>query len=431
MQTKSIFHKVVVYGAGVIAITILILTGCGGSGSANDSSVCAQPNPLNIIASPSVNATTSHDAHTAPFRVDRSGIGSLGLFASAITYADIDGDTVKDIFVAPGSSMVAPGGGNGIPTSVRMYRNTAGTVTFDNTVWGTVAIPTTIWGRKALTGDYNGDGKPDFAVVDHGWDAPPFPGAPPLVLLSSTSGIYIKATGLDTLIGFHHGGASGDIDNDGDIDIFLTAGGGNIGFPLFLLNDGSGNFTVNTDRVPCELTNMRPLFSAELVDIDGDGYLDLQVGGVEPPSGDLRTTIYWGGPNGHFTAAQSTQLPTVSGFTDQLDFDARDLDGDGDRDLLITRTQHNYQGYFIQYLRNDGNRSFTDVTSTRITGNTDTAAMWIDWISVGDANGDGFIDIYTENADPSSTNVVWINDLNGNFVRSPSIASTLPVMRPQ
>ena len=427
MQLKPILRKAITYCTGITTITALILAGCGGGGGSSTSS---PPPSLNIVANPLINAKTSHDLRTAPFRINRSGI-SNSLFSNAMAYADIDGDTDIDLFVAPGDT--SPGSsGTGTPTAIRMYRNTTGSLATDTTIWGGSTVPTTIWPRKALTGDYNGDGVPDFAVIDHGWDAPPFPGAAPLVILSAPGGTYKKATGLDTLIGFHHGGASGDIDNDGDIDIFLAAGGGNTGNPMFLLNDGTGNFTVNTDRIPSELrTNTLPFFSAELVDIDGDGFLDLQVGGVEPPSGNLRTTIYWGSTSGYYDASLSTQLPTVSGYTDQLDFDARDLDGDGDRDLLITRTSHNYQGYSIQYLRNDGNRSFTDVTATRITGSSDATAPWIDWISVGDVNGDGFIDIYTENATPGSADVVWINDGSGNFTRaSASTASTMPVITP-
>lgn len=350
------------------------------------------------------------------------------MFSQAYTYADIDGDGDVDLFSAPMDQTPTNNGTDGTPVNVRMYRNNGGVFTQDDTVWAGSPIPSTIWGRKALTGDYNGDGKPDFAVIATGWDAPPFPGAPPLVLLSSANGTYTKATGLDGIIGFHHGGASGDIDNDGDIDIFLTSGGGNIGVPLFLINDGSGNFTANTDRVPCELTGAVPLFSAELIDIDGDGYLDLQVGGVEPPSGSLPTTIYWGSTTGYYSAAQSTQLPTAPGFTDQLDFDARDLDGDSKRDLLITRTSHNYLGYSIQYLHNNGNRTFTDVTAARITGgNSKTIGYWIDWVRVGDANGDGFVDIYTENTDSYMPYAVWINDGAGNFTFSLT-GSTLPLV---
>lgn len=45
--------------------------------------------------------------------------------------------------------------------------------------------------------------------------------------------------------GFYHGACSGDIDNDGDLDIFAL--GGNNSY--FLINDGKGNFTYSFNQI--------------------------------------------------------------------------------------------------------------------------------------------------------------------------------------
>ena len=97
--------------------------------------------------------------------------------------------------------------------------------------------------RKILPGDFNNDGKLDAFIIAHGYDAEPFPGESQAILINN--GYDLKK--IENTFVFGHGGASADIDNDGDLDIFVM--GGSKDDALFLINDGNGNFTVKNNLI--------------------------------------------------------------------------------------------------------------------------------------------------------------------------------------
>jgi len=105
-------------------------------------------------------------------------------------------------------------------------------------------------------------------------------------------------------------------------------------------------------------------------------------------------------------------LPGVAGQGIVLDLDAGDIDKDGDRDVVLTRTGSDnfYVGYYIQVVVNNGDRQFTDDTTNRIT--IGTGANWIDWIRLQDKNDDQFADIVVDDA---ARNLIWWNDGTGKF----------------
>ena len=87
--------------------------------------------------------------------------------------------------------------------------------------------------------------------------------------------------------GFTHGGASADVDLDGDLDIFICATDDNIEGVL-LENDGNGNFSENTSIID---NQERAFLEAEFYDLNGDNYPDLIIDGnlwgVQSPNDNI------------------------------------------------------------------------------------------------------------------------------------------------
>ena len=328
----------------------------------------------------------------------------------AVAYGDFDGDGDEDIF-APELSLDADGMLSPIPVPVKLYANDGGRFSLADWMFSG-EIPKAVHPRKALTGDFNGDGKPDIFLAAHGYDAPPFPGEPPVLLLSSDNGLQYVSNLADLdgyRVGFHHSAASADIDHDGDLDIFVTDSQSS---SFFLKNDGEGVFVYDTSAVPSDLRHPMGIYTSELIDVDDDGYPDLLVGGHEFEG--MPITIYWGGSSGIYTNWRKTTLPAIEGYGIVLDLDAEDLDGDGMRDIVVNRTGDDpfYTGYFLQIVAGVGERQFTDETAQRIPDGADSDA-WLLWVRLDDLNGDGYPDILID--DPFNWGLHWLNDGAGHF----------------
>ena len=165
---------------------------------------------------------------------------------------------------------------------------------------------------------------------------------------------------LDEFSGFQHGAASADVDADGDLDIIAALASSSskntkFGVVWMLINDGSGNF------VQKKLNNVgvrgTGYYTVELVDVDQDGYVDLLLGGSEPMTPTL-TEIYWGSNLGDYVNWNKTTLPVVPGYIFAIDIDVGDIDNDGDKDIILTRTGSDeglgtYIGYHVQILKNN------------------------------------------------------------------------------
>jgi hypothetical protein len=334
-----------------------------------------------------------------------------GVFTHGAAYADFNRDGRVDVLVSSGT-------GQNERTPIRIMINT-GSGFADETGTGlSNAQPGLIHARKAIVGDYNGDGWPDVFVAGHGYDQPPFPGEYPQLFMSNGNGTLRYDNQLEALVGFDHAAASGDIDGNGSVDILVVQQGQ----PYLLINDGAGHFSKNSARMPADV-QWKNHYTGELADVDRDGYLDMLLGGHEFEGAE--TEVYWGDGSGSFDAARKTVLPTMPGKGIVMDFAVDDVDGDGLRDLVVLRTGESpfYSGRALQVLRQWAPRAFADETGARMT--MDTTSGWLDFVRLQDMDGDQHPDIFVDNANEQyGGQYAWRN--NGQGVFAPYVGAVKP-----
>ena len=126
------------------------------------------------------------------------------------------------------------------------------------------------------------------------------------------------------------GAALGDLDGDGDLDVYAAVGtlnrGGSRGLAdRMLLNDGTGNFTGSGHRLGDTGSS-----SVALGDLDSDGDPDALVGTFDGAVVWINQGRAQGGQAGKFVPSGQK----ITGNQSRFVFLA-DLDGDGDQDALI------------------------------------------------------------------------------------------------
>nr|WP_255726499.1 FG-GAP-like repeat-containing protein [Microvirga sp. ACRRW] len=285
-----------------------------------------------------------------------------------------------------------------------------------------------------FVGDLNGDGVDDFFSGNSGYDKPPFPGERNTLMLSSGKKLVNASSTLPSRNEFTHSVTGGDIDNDGDIDLFVGVMGWNEFGPYLLINDGKGRFTQNDSFIPdaigkgfnFDATHSVPV--AKFVDINADGFLDLVAGFSE--ASEKAGVAYLNDGTGHFMPESASYLPTgVFGAKNTIvtDIVGVDVNRDGYNDIVLSTTGGDrekgnwYRGQKLQVLINDGTGHFRDETSARVKQNG--KGNWNQSIKAVDVDNDGDKDIVAQSDDVggplSKQTVVWINS-GGKFTPAPA-----------
>ncbi|MEQ8765258.1 MAG: VCBS repeat-containing protein, partial [Planctomycetota bacterium] len=225
-------------------------------------------------------------------------------------------------------------------------------------------------GSGVVLFDYDADGDPDLYFVQSG--PHPGEGTPVGNRLYRNDGEWqfedvTGAAGVgDT--GYGMGGTAADIDNDGDLDLYVT----NFGANVLYRNRGDGTFEDITEAAGVGHTGWGT--SCTFLDYDRDGLLDLYVVNYLAMTYETHRDCYF-------------------------------------RDLLIYCSPGEYPGQPDVLYRNLGDGKFEDVTAKAgIRSDAESKGLGV---IASDLDGDGFVDLYVAN--DSTPNFLYRNEGDGTF----------------
>jgi hypothetical protein len=242
----------------------------------------------------------------------------------------------------------------------------------------------------AAAGDFDNDGWVDLYITRHY--------APDILYRNNGNGTFsdVTATAFGNLPTRNTNGVGwGDIDNDGDLDLYASSVGQLQHF--LYVNDGAGHFTeqaVARGAGVGDGSRTTSGMSVSFGDYDNDGWLDLYVGewrNDESVPVQARLLRNLGAANpGHFedttnAAKVNMDLTTGYGAYHSFAFTPRfaDFDRDGRQDIAVASDFHTSRLFW-----NNGDGTFADGTAAMgvTLGNADMG------FAVGDVNGDGLLD---------------------------------------
>ena len=349
----------------------------------------------------------SHDwknYHTPWFNLaritDSLGFSQNDSYNTNSAYADFNFDGYLDIMIQPNIN-------DGIPVESFFLINSGMNTFFVDNNFPIFYVTSAISSRKTVVGDFNGDQKPDVVRPQGGHD---WLGKPTITLSNEDNTYTFKLIGNGPEIQ-PHTISSGDIDNDGDLDIFLGQAGE---FDGFLINNGNATFewkwiseVINDFDVgflyPNGSYGYYGIWSSEMTDVDEDGFVDLIFGGSYAENdydpNFWGPTVFWGDGSGNYSNSNSTllfnaaEINYAEGNTISLshDYAINDVDGDGFKDIAVFSECSDVWLYHI--IKGNGNRQFEDKTSDWLPNNVISNSKNHVWIKLMDIDNNGLIDL--------------------------------------
>jgi hypothetical protein len=283
-------------------------------------------------------------------------------------------------------------------------------------------------GPRLAKADVNGDGLEDvFIGSSQGQSSQLYLQTPSGFVLSQQAAFLVDSVSATSSVLFF------DADGDGDMDIYSASGGYNdfaendvrLEDRLFI-NDGKGNFTLNKNALPV-MINSKSIVVAN--DYDGDGDLDLFVGGRVVPGmypQMPRSYLLQNDGKGSFTDVTITAAPQLQFAGMVTDAKWFDFNKDGKKDLIVVG-EWMRPTIFI----NDGKKLQIDTTNYWLASSTEpqtsnfkpqTYTGWWNTIELADLDNDGDTDLILGNwglnsqlkCSPSEPLAMIYNDFDNN-----------------
>ncbi len=221
-----------------------------------------------------------------------------------------------------------------------------------------IFLPYTVC-RTVLAHDFNSDGVDDLILGNNGQN---------MMLINNGAGDFANET-FERIPFFEDATQDidiADVNGDGKIDMFVANENGN----HLLINNG---FDVFIDETANKLPQGLVMDSRSMLfgDVDGDGDQDIFLCNVAFADGaDARNRLFLNDGQGNFSDVSANNLPA---YTEQtVDAVFTDFNNDGSPDIIVTNVLGIPMGAYV----NNGNGKFNDVTNV-VLGNLAVEAFGI------------------------------------------------------
>lgn len=313
-----------------------------------------------------------------------------GLLYSSNSFTDVDNDGDVDLFIT--------GKNNSNQISSKLFINNGQGVFTETPATNGADITGIIRGSIAF-GDINNDGNQDLMITGE----TTFGSRCNVIYMNDGYGVFERVERSTFEAVYNSSTAFADIDGDGDLDLLISGDSNNSPVTILYENTGNGVFVevINTPFVASSSGDIT------FGDIDGDGDLDVFIGGIFAG----HSKFYVNDGVGDFVEIPNNTFPSTL-FNNSIILE--DFDGDGDLDVMFTSS------FGISIFNNNGNNTFNISTNngfnTYVSANQSAKA-------VADVDGDGDMDIVFTGAPMGPNSLVtflYLNDGTGSFVQDVS-----------